>query len=122
MRAWIIADSFLNGRNRRKYAPNTYFERISENVIGVKFHQTFIVSMHKDGTLTLNSGGWNTMTTRKRINDVLSTLFKGRLARVESTRHFMYYRGPTGPIEFLDGMVINETTAQPVKYWELRNR
>jgi hypothetical protein len=33
-----------------------------------RFHETDIVIAHKDGTFTLNTGGWNTPTTKERIS------------------------------------------------------
>lgn len=118
MRAWIIADSFLNGRNRRKYARNTYFERISENVIGVKLHNTYIVTVSKDAPIVLNTDGWNTMTTRKRINSVLGMIFKGTRIGVASTRDFMFFNPAKGtPVEFFDGMQVGELSGLCVNYW-----
>ncbi len=119
MRSWIIADSFLNGRNRRKYARNTYFERISENVIGVKLHNTYIVTVSKESpTIVLNTGGWETVTTRQRINSVLNMFFKGTRIGVSTTKNFMHFRGAIGtPVEFFDGMQIGELNGLCVNYW-----
>ena len=33
-----------------------------------KLHNTVIVKINSDGTYTLNSGGWQTVTTKERIN------------------------------------------------------
>lgn len=118
MRAWIIADSFLNGRDTRKYARNTYFVRLSENQIGVKLHNTFIVTLTKGMPIVLNSGGWNTMTTRKRINSVLGMFFKGTRIGVASNRDFMYFNPAMGtPVEFFDGMQVGELSGLCVNYW-----
>lgn len=58
----------LGTRDSRKIGNNTYLERLSNGDIGVRLHQTHVVVAHTDGTVTLNSGGWNTVTTRDRIN------------------------------------------------------
>lgn len=120
MRAYLIAEGFLNGRERRKFANNTYFERIDENQIGVKLHRTFVVIISKTEPIVLNTGGWHTLTTRDRINKVLRMIFQGRTTRVATTQNFMHYIQPKhigGPIEFFDGMQINEITGRCVNYW-----
>lgn len=35
----------------------------------VRYHYTNVVTIHRDGTWTLNSGGWDTPTTKQQIND-----------------------------------------------------
>jgi hypothetical protein len=114
----MIADSFLNGRNRRKYARNTYFERISENVIGVKLHRTFIVTISKDGPMVLNTGGWETKTTRDRINSVLAMIFKAHKPYVATRNNFMYFQPAQGsPVEYFDGMQVGTLSGLCVNYW-----
>jgi hypothetical protein len=36
--------------------------------IGIKLHRTIVIKHFKDGSIELNSGGWNTRTTRDKIN------------------------------------------------------
>lgn len=118
MRAWIIADSFLNGRERRKFDHNTYFERLSDDQIGVKLHNTFIVTISKDMPIVLNTGDWRTVTTRDRINKILRMIFKTAPVYVATRNNFMSYQGPIGgPVEFFDGMQVNEITGACVNYW-----
>ncbi|KKM25263.1 hypothetical protein LCGC14_1596730 [marine sediment metagenome] len=63
------ADAQLQGRNResRKLANNTYLRRRGED-IAVQLHATDVVTYHPDGSTTLNSGGWRTVTTKDRMN------------------------------------------------------
>lgn len=35
----------------------------------VRYHNTRVVGIHKDGSYTLNTGGWHTMTTKARIRE-----------------------------------------------------
>jgi hypothetical protein len=52
---------------RRKLQNNTYLvERGSD--YAVRLHNTDVVTIHADGTYTLNTGGWETVTTKDRIN------------------------------------------------------
>jgi len=34
----------------------------------IRLHFTDIITFHKDGSITLNSGGWRTVTTKERMN------------------------------------------------------
>ena len=65
-------DEFLGDADSRrwKYA-NTFFERFHTGSIGVKLYDTYILIYEDDGTLTLNMGDWKTVTTKKRINEIL---------------------------------------------------
>lgn len=57
---------------RRKLANNTYLERVPGGAaIGVRLHSTYVVTLAPDGSVTLNSGGWLTLTTKDRINSYL---------------------------------------------------
>jgi len=69
-------DAQLQGRNResRKYANNTYWQRRGEN-IALKLHNTDIVTLYPNGDMSLNTGGWYTITTKERINRVLPRVF-----------------------------------------------
>jgi hypothetical protein len=53
---------------QRTLAPNTYLYRRSATTLAVRLYHTDIVVIHDDGTYTLNSGGWRTVTTKERIN------------------------------------------------------
>jgi hypothetical protein len=71
-----IADSKLQGRNKlsRKVANNTYLVRNSDvpgDSIHLKLHDTYVVTWYADGRVELNSGGWQTPTTKERIKGVL---------------------------------------------------
>ncbi len=65
---------------RRKLGNNTYLEeRLHPDCdrdncpkhpidYAVRLHRTDVVTLHPDGSQTLNSGGWRTVTTKDRIN------------------------------------------------------
>jgi hypothetical protein len=54
--------------NRRKVGNNTYAEILNDNTVAIKLHSTYVVKIKDDNTYTLNSGGWQTVTTKDRIN------------------------------------------------------
>jgi hypothetical protein len=63
------ADLMRTARNgRRKLGNNTYLESAGSDY-AVRLHGTSVVIIHADGTYTLNTGGWGTVTTKARINE-----------------------------------------------------
>ena len=71
--AYEDADKVMrSGRNgSRKLQNHTYMKRIDEHTVGVLLHDTYVVKLHDDGSTSLDSGGWHTMTTKDRINAYL---------------------------------------------------
>lgn len=74
------ATLFATARNKWNGKPignNTRLHRlIMEDANGVQeeeysicLHHTNVVIVHADGTYTLNSGGWQTVTTKARMNE-----------------------------------------------------
>lgn len=80
------AERFLADRDRRKLAHNTYVERVSDATIAVVYHWTPIVTYNANGSVTLNSGGFHTVTTSHRMHrltpDNVRVFIKDRVMRV----------------------------------------
>ena len=103
---------------RRKLQNNTYLERIDEHTVGVRLHDTHVVKLHDDGSTSLDSGGWHTMTTKERINDYIDY----PLLRVTSDRGRWYLATGWGAedrihrffdgIRIKDGKVLNPRRAE----------
>ena len=57
------------GRSKvdRKAANNTTV-RLIDGGVAIRLHSTDIVTIHDDGSMILNSGGWLSVTTKERIN------------------------------------------------------
>jgi hypothetical protein len=53
---------------RRKVGNNTYAEILQDGSVGIMLHGTCIVRIHPDNSVTLNTGGWYTSTTKDRMN------------------------------------------------------
>lgn len=49
-------------------ANNTVKYTHADGTVRIRLHKTDIVTQHPDGTFTLNSGGWRTVTTKARID------------------------------------------------------
>ena len=86
----------------------------------VRLHETDVVTIHPDGTYTLNTGGWETVTTKDRINAYAP-------GHVCSDRGILYYVSKTRKeaVLFKDGMkvrangaLIGRRNAAAEKAWE----
>lgn len=83
--------------NVKRIANNTVrYERPNGDVVW-RLHNTDIVVKHVDGTFTLNSGGWKTVTTKDRINTYAP-------AYLYSGDGVWYIRGG---VPFYDGMKVD---------------
>lgn len=72
----LDAGKTRTSRDRKKIAPDTKLERQGEwpNVprwIAVYLHNTPVVTFYPNGSTVLESGGWQTVTTKERINRYL---------------------------------------------------
>ena len=104
------ADGMLQGRNKasRKLDRHTYLRRdnvMNLDLIGVKYHDTYVVTFYPDNRIALNSGGWRTMTTKARINscNLPYTLYQDSGVWYVSKSRWT----DREPYIFQDGMVIN---------------
>jgi hypothetical protein len=93
----------LGGRETKKLSNNTYLRKEGANYI-VKLHNTDIITVTPDNKLILNSGGWQTPTTKARINEFTK-------ARISQKRGIWYLAAGSTP--FYDGIVI-DSEGQPV--------
>lgn len=60
----------LAGRESRTIAHNTRLHALDEGVIGLWLHSTCVVRFYPDGRISLHTGGWQTVTTKDRLNRV----------------------------------------------------
>ena len=72
IRSFQSALNVLNGKNARKIGNNTILKRYDNDTIAVDLHYTDIVTYHRDGRIIVNTGGYNTNTTRHRLNGLTS--------------------------------------------------
>lgn len=81
---------------------NTFRYRTTTGLEVTRLHVTDIVQRHPDNRVTLDSGGWRTMTTKARMNDSLS----GTGFKLGSERGiWTVYRGSES-VPFYDGMLL----------------
>jgi hypothetical protein len=75
------ANEILGSRRELKIAHNTTIRRVDSDTIAIRLHYTDVVTFHDGlpsghgsgwiGWTVLNSGGWQTVTTKERINRYL---------------------------------------------------
>lgn len=86
-------------RSKRKIGNNTYAEMNVDGSVGIWLHSTEVVTIHPDNTYTLRTGGWQTSTTKNRINQY-------NPVRVYQRKYewFVTINGKEFP--FMEGMVV----------------
>lgn len=65
-------------RSRRKLGNNTWGVIHGNGDVGIILHKTEIVTIHADGSYTLNTGGWRTYTTRGRMSEYTPFVLSGK--------------------------------------------
>ena len=98
---------FLKGRDSRNISGKraTKVVRETENSVSLYYHRTPVVTWYLDGRIVLRSGGYRSVTTKRRMNDAVPDI------RVWQ-RAFEWWVTPIhgnnqeSPIPFHDGMVV----------------
>ena len=99
-----VCKLFQTAKNKTLGKPignNLRLIKLDGDSYGIKLHNTVIVRIMPDNRYRLNSGGWRTVTTKKRINEYLPEnvyLFE--------SKHEWYLRLNGIVISFEDGIVL----------------
>lgn len=91
----------LSGRTSRKIDNNTYLIKTGDK-IAVRLHQTDILTYEPTGRVVLNSGSWQTVTTKDRINHYLPYGF--RIQQVSNVWYLIDNKGKK--YLYKDGIII----------------
>lgn len=99
---YLTASLQLTGRcwESRKIANHTYLKRRTSTCVAVRLHATDVLTFHDDGRIHVSTGGWNTVTTKDRIN---SHLPDGWRVWTESEEMFIGRGGWTNPVAAFNG-------------------
>ena len=92
----------LQGVSSRKLCNNTYLQRRGDD-IAVVLHGTDVITLHPDGSFTLDSGGWQTATTKNRMNRYMPV---GCVLQEEGV--WSVFPGGEDKCRYRDGMVIDK--------------
>jgi hypothetical protein len=120
MRSYAEFAAYIAGardKQSRKLCNNTYAEKRDSGSIAVRLHRTDVLTFTRRGTVTFNTGGWNTVTTKARINEYAPSVF-----RVYSDHGILYLCGPrhfnrdkAQHWGFFDGITVNLRNKKPRK-------
>ena len=86
-------------RSNRKIGNNTWAYILPNNSVVIELHSTPVVTIHEDGTYTLKTGGWQTSTTKDRINQYSPV-------RVYQRKHEWYITINGKEYPFMEGVVV----------------
>lgn len=98
---------FLNGREEKKLGSNTWVLKINNwgdglESVAVKYHNTNILTIDSEDIVTINNGGWDTVTTKDRLNQFLRC--KG--VHIYQQKYEWYITGPMGTQKYVNGTQI----------------
>lgn len=110
MRTIADAEAILKGRDTRKLGNNTYLERRGDG-IAIRLHRTDVVTFNADGSVTFDSGGWRTVTTKSRMGmvtgiSVYQRDFKWYVIVAKPDADGLRYDWDEPPIEYFDGVTV----------------
>ncbi len=64
---WLGFDTWLGKREKKRLGFETWCYRLYAESISIEHHGTAIVTYAKDGNITLDNGGWYSLTTKQRM-------------------------------------------------------
>lgn len=128
MNSFEALDRFLKAGRDPDYRKvpsirSTVVHRLDDSAIAVQYHQTDVVTHYRDGRVSLDSGGWRTVTTKVRFNEYLPA---GWTVYQEKGEWYLQ-RLPwdsSEPIPYQDGITIHPdgTVTGAAKKWEVCER
>jgi hypothetical protein len=86
---------------------NTLEHTFADGSTSYQLHDTEIVRIHPDGSVTLNSGGWQTCTTKDRINNL------SPLGSVHQKKGLWYVTHNDKTVPYYDGITLREGQDPP---------
>lgn len=92
------AMSALKNRPRKKLAKATWLEKQDNGDIKIKHWNTDIIVFHSDNSVTLDTRGFHTVTTAKRLNDFVDGI------SISQRKRIWYLRYAGQEYIFADGM------------------
>jgi len=63
------AQRMLDGRQQKKIGNNTWAIRNEDGSVSIRLHRTNILIFYPDNTCKYNTGGWQSVTTKRRMNE-----------------------------------------------------
>jgi hypothetical protein len=94
--------NFLNGKEERKLGNNTIVHKLDDQTVAIMYHRTNILKINQENVVTINTGGWETTTTKDRLNQFLGCRGFG----IFQKKGVWYITGNDHTVEYEDGMRI----------------
>lgn len=98
-------------RKTKKLDNNTYARREEDGTTAIKLHETDIITVHPNHTITITTGGWQTVTTKERLNSYLFGY-----VRIWQEHGFWFLSEPLGgsTIPWQDGILLSRKKIKAV--------
>lgn len=77
----------------------TTVARGTDGALRVTYHSTDVVTVHKNGSITLNTGGWRTATTKLRMNQASNQYGLGFQVWQKDFSWFVEWKGKSLPFD-----------------------
>lgn len=94
-------DEFLGNKSERKVGHNTIIHKNYDGDIAIKYHNTDIVTINRLDNLKLNNGGWETSTTKGRLNQLVPPNVS-----IYSEKGLWKVKAANGKFPYRNGMII----------------
>ena len=104
-----LFDTARNKETGKPIANNTRLIKIDDETYAIRLHDTNVVTFHKNGKITLDSGGWRTHTTKERMNDAISE-HNFNIIQDKGLWYIGTGWNDTNKVLYEDGIVINTKT------------
>ena len=101
---YLAALAALGSRDSRVLCNNTRAVR-HDDAVGIVLHNTEIVTFYADGRIRITQGGWETATTRARINACIYP-YGFVFRRDWITRYTSAFSGPRGETEIIGSIPV----------------
>ena len=92
----------ISEKGSKQIGHNTIVHRIDDSTVAVKYHRTNILKISEDNTVTISTGGWETSTTKDRLNQFLGCRGFG----IFQKKGVWYIQGNDETVPYEDGMRI----------------
>ena len=94
--------NLIDGRESKKIGNNTIVHRLDDDTVAIKYHRTNILKINQENVVTISTGGWETTTTKDRLNQFLNC----RGYYIFQKKGVWYIKGNDETVEYQDGMRI----------------
>ena len=94
----------IDGRESKKIGNNTIVHRLDDDTVAIKYHRTNILKINQENVVTISTGGWETVTTKDRLNQFL----RCRGFYIFQKKGTWYISGNDETVPYEDGMRITQ--------------